>query len=272
MASDRIFALQPESSLLSLPSELRNQIYILILTLQPIARTRFSPAERVVRGRRLMFNVGGGFQEQNQDTAYIITLRPKRYDLDGAYRAQPHRALDILLTCRQIYSDAEKMFYGLNHLRYDPEEVPLKSKLLGKIHLDVPRSFISSLSAKRRQALLNVSLNASSAEVALQELKFNLLPQATGLSALYIILPLDDFKFDAQAIKWATEVQAALRITRVKEVRVFDSTGRDDVSGGLVPGGAGNNSYVIIHHRARWHRTVDLAEMIEGMLNKAVTN
>jgi hypothetical protein len=207
-----------------MPAELRNKIYELVLCLP------------------------------GQGNGNVVTIIPHTevYFPGLGPRTSP-TVLDLLLVCRQIHSEAEPIFYALNHLRY---------------HTINP-TFLLTLSPRRQKALSAVTLNARRGRSALQELIRNLLPLATNLHVLHIELPIIAWKSDGEAMAWAREVQVALRTTKVKVVRIVHSE-RQEVLASLNTGGSANNSYVFISHRAKLERARELNLTIESMLRGIV--
>lgn len=219
-----VYAPQPQSTLLTMPAELRNKIYELILCLP-----------------------GHG----NSNVVTIIPQTEICFPGLGP-RASP-TVLDLLRVCRQIHSEAEPIFYALNHLRY---------------HTINP-TFLLTLSPRRRKTLFAVTLTARTGQSALYELTRNLLPLATNLRVLHLELPIIAWNSDDEGFAWAREVQVALRTTKVKVVRIVHSE-REKVLASLNTGGSANNSYVFISRRAKLERARELALRIEGMLRGIV--
>ena len=230
----RAFAAQPQSKLLILPAELRIDIYELVLRL---------PVSADSNGGTI---ISHGIQDEE-------SMQPR----------SSLSVLNLLLVCGQIYSEAETLFYSLNHLRYevmDPFRLFAGQK---------NGPFIHSLSARRRRALSAVTLNARYEYLALLELKETLLPLATNLHTLYVALPLQAWSSDGGAMAWAREVQVMLRTTKVRVVRMVHSD-RQELLADLNTGGSGNNSYVFISHRAKLERARELNQKIEEMLRGIV--
>ena len=192
--SDLQFVAQPRSKLLSAPAELRNHIYELALTSKYLS---------------------------------IRKMRPERYDVSSRYRQTRCRSLDLLLTCRQFYAEAEGVFYELNHLEYEAQSTIPGTYLFrhaadgGPFERDLTH-FIPSLSIRRQEALRIITLTSPCMELALEELTVRLLPLATNLHTLNLKLPLRDLFTVEDAVAWAAKMQVALRATSVKEVKVRD--------------------------------------------------
>jgi hypothetical protein len=238
-----------------LPAELRNTIYDLVLCLQPTIGP--DDNDNIVSVRH---------DRSRKEKDYVPPLKPS--------------VLSILQTCRQINHEAEQVFYSSNNLRYTlysfeflpirPWPVEWEKRFIDP---DVARtegkSFIRSLGPQRRRALHALTFDAPTPRRALMEITENL-PLATNLRVLHLQLPLLAWSSDNRAIAWAREVQAALRTTRIKEVRILHPSTPNAQRTSLGRGGAGNNSYAVIRERSRSERAWELSRVIEGMLRSIV--
>jgi hypothetical protein len=190
------FVAQPGSKLLSIPAELRNAIYELVLRSKEILR-----------------------------------MRPECYDVSSQYRPTKCRSLDLLLTCRQIFTEAECLFYALNDLEYEaqsslPGSILFKSTSAHGLIVQNPKDFVLSLGLPRQAALRAVTLVSPSMEIALEELTILLLPLATNLHTLNLKLPLRELRTREDAVDWASKVKLALRATSIMKVTVKDNRSR----------------------------------------------
>lgn len=241
------FHAQQQSPLLSLPPKLRNTIYELVLGSGPalwspsMDQCHLCNAESDVSDLKLLWPHR---YESVENTVTLTPLSPQWHTCSSCTLLQ-YGQLSFLLTCRQVYFEAEMIFYRLNHIRYDA--CGAKSGA----HFTPP--FILTLSMRRQMALRKVTMTAPTMSLALEELEELLLPIATDLHTLYLELQVQEFWYRGDPVVWATRAGVALRNTKVTRVKVVDYNALGE---GLYSPGFGS--------------TGNLAAMIEEMLMSAI--
>jgi len=140
-------SLQNQSRLLSLPPELRNHIWEVVLTVP-------------------------GNREHGKVT---LSLANSTTSIPSKPNVHLCSVLAILQTCRLVLSDAEAMFYHLNFIRFHARD---SYEVNGLLHL------LHGLSVKRRAAIENLTLVVhidKEAVTAIRHCSWSRLPRLRGL-------------------------------------------------------------------------------------------